>query len=29
MLAAIKMKMSGSEKSEEEHIQNFLHKTCN
>ena len=30
MLAATKVKMSGSEnKSEQEHAQHFLHKTCN
>ena len=30
MLAATKVKMSGREKkSEQEHIQHFLHKTCN
>ena len=31
MLAASKVKMSGSEKnkSEQEHIQHFLNKTCN
>ena len=29
MLAATKVKMSGSEKGEQDHIQRFLHKTCN
>ena len=31
MLAATKVKMSGSEqkKNEQEHILHFLHKTCN
>ena len=29
MLAATKEKISGSEKSEEEHVRHFLHKTCN
>ena len=29
MLAANKVKLSGSEKGEQDHIQHFLHKTCN
>ena len=29
MLAASKVKMSGSEKDEQDDIQHFLHKTCN
>ena len=30
MLVATKVKMNGSEKkSEQEHVQHFLHKTCN
>ena len=29
MLAATKLKVSGSEKREQDHIQHFLHKTCN
>ena len=28
MLAATKVKLRGSEKSELEHLQHFLHKTC-
>ena len=29
MLAPTKVKMSGSEKNEQEHARHFLHKTCN
>ena len=29
MLEATKVKISGSQKSEQDHIQHFLHKTCN
>ena len=29
MLAATKVKMSGSEKNEQGHIRHFLYKTCN
>ena len=29
MLAATKVKMSGSQKNEQEHVRYFLHKACN